>query len=929
MRASPSGFVGRSRELPALRQALRAAPAIVVVDGEAGIGKSRLVAEALAGLDDIRQLHGGCEPVQEPFPLGPVLDALRGHADRLPAPEHLSPVVGALVPYLPEIADRLPPAPPPLGDPPAERHRLFRGVLALLDNIGTAVLVLEDVHWADAGTCEFVAFLAARMPNRLGLVLTLRTEDSADLPIWEALARAGATRRITLEPLHRVQVRELAGQLLGSAELPRGFVTSLVEATAGIPFVIEEVLRSGQDLSAGLPVPTALRDLLRARWATLDDDDREVLSAAAVLGSTPDEALLIRLIGDPAQVARALSRGLAAGLLHEQDGQCRFRHALAWQVIHEGLPPPTRRWLHLRAARLLDGGDGPRPVARLAHHYRQADATAQFVRSAEEAADLAVSHGDDGTAADFLVSAMQVPALPNADRVRLAGKLARAAVHGLAHSTAVPVLADLLADDGAPAVVRGELRFMLGRLLRQQGEAESGYREIERSVDDLGGRPDLQARALAILAVPDLVVDRPIEVHLARAAQASAVAAGDPAASIAVGIARASLAIELGDTSGWPVVDALRTDPALLGNPREHARACINWAQAALHVGNVTRAESLLAEAGRAVDDLAYLRFAGLVDLVGAWVDLSTGRWNGLLDRARALVRTPSEFTAAALDAPLLLATVLVAAGDLDEAEPLLRDVVAGAVRAGAYRPLAPARIQLSRLLLGAGRPQAAAEEAMRAVDLVRSKQLWPSAADATLCLVDACLRLDRPDDARPAVHELTVALRTADAPSALARLAQCRASLTGDPALFDAARRRFEELGLRYEQADAEARLGRCLVMSGDPAGPGWLERSLRSFDTLGARGGVTEVRRIMRQLGVPVPYPWRGGRKSYGGRLSPREAEVAALAASGATNQEIAERLFLSRRTVESHVATALRKLGGRSRRDLATLLEAGADA
>lgn len=929
MQGSPSGFVGRSRELAVLRQALRSTPAIVVVDGEAGIGKSRLVAEALAGLNDIRQLRGGCEPVQEPFPLGPVLDAVRGHADRLPAPGRLSPVVGALVPYLPEIAARLPPAPPPLGDPPAERHRLFRGVLALLDNIGPAVLVLEDVHWADAGTCEFVAFLAARVPPRLGLVLTLRSEDSADLPIWEALARAGATRRITLEPLHRVQVGELARQLLGSSGLPRGFVTSLVEATAGIPFVIEEVLRGGPDLSAGLPVPTALRDLLRARWATLDDDDREVLSAAAVLGTTPDEALLVRLIGDPARVANALSRGLSAGLLHEQDGQCRFRHALAWQVIHEGLPPPTRRWLHLQAARLLDEGEGPRPVARLAHHYRQAGATAQFVRSAEEAAELAVSHGDDATAADFLVSAMQVPALPDAERVRLAGMLARAAVDGLAHSTAVPVLTDLLAGHDVPAAARGELQFMLGRLLRQQGEAESGYREIERSVDELGDRPDLQARALAILAVPDLVVDRPIEVHLARAAQASAVAAGDPAASIAVGIARASLAIELGDPSGWPLLDALRTGPALLGNPREHARACINWAQAALHVGNVTRAESLLVQAGRAVDDLAYLRFAGLVDLIGAWVDLSAGRWDGLLERARALARTPSEFTAAALDARFLLATVLAVAGDLDEAEPLLREVVAGAERVGAYRPLAPARIQLARLLLSVGRPRAAADEAVRALDVMRPKQLWPSAADATLCLVDACVRLDRPDDARPAVDELAVALRFADAPLAHARLAQCRASLTGDAALFDSARRQFAELGLRYEQADAEARLGQCLVRRGDPNGPVWLESSLRSFDALGALGGITDVRRIMRRLGVPVPYPWRGGRKSYGGQLSPREREVAALAASGTTNQEIAERLFLSRRTVESHVATALRKLGGRSRRDLATLLESADDA
>ena len=372
----------------------------------------------------------------------------------------------------------------------------------------------------------------------------------------------------------------------------------------------------------------------------------------------------------------------------------------------------------------------------------------------------------------------------------------------------------------------------------------------------------------------------------------------------------------------------MRRDPALLANPREHARACLNWAQAALHVGDVARADSLLAETRRAVDEVAYLRFAGLVELIGAWVDLAAGRWSGLAERARALVRTPSEFTAAALDARFLLATVLALGGDVDEAEPLLRDVIAGADRVGAFRPLAPARAQLARLLLDRGQPRAAADEARRALDIVRPKDLWPCAADAVLCLVDALTRLGCPGDARPVVAELTVALRAADAPAAHARLAQCRAELSGDSGLFDDARRRFTELGLRYEQADAEARLGRHLAARGDALGAHWLEQALRSLDDLGARGGVARVRRTMRELGVPVPYPWRGGRQSYGVQLSPREREVARLAASGTTNREIAERLFLSRRTVESHVASALRKLGGRTRRDLAGLLDRGGE-
>ncbi len=921
MRVLP-GFVGRSGELATLRRALTSAPALVIVDGEAGIGKSRLVSEALSGLHGIRQLTGGCEPVQEPFPLGPVFDAVRGQSDRLPPPDRLNPVVGALVPYLPELAAALPPAPPPLGYRQAERHRLFRAVVALLGDIGPAVLVLEDVHWADAGTCEFVAFLAARLPARLAVVLTLRSETGGELPIWEAARSAGASTRITLDALSPHQVGELARRILDSTELPDRFVASLVEATGGIPFVIEEVLRAAPDLNHGLPVPAALRDLLLARWAALDNDTREVLSAAAVLGATPDVTLLVRLAGDPERVAQALTHGLAAGLLHEQDGQCRFRHALAWQVIHAALPPPTRRWLHLRVAQLLDDGAEPKPVARLAHHYEQAGATAQFVRSAEAAADLAVSHGDDATAARFLVPAVRASDVPIGDRIRLAGKLARAAVDGLAQAAAVPVLAELLDADGLEPSVRGELRFMLGRLLRQQGEAERGYREIERSVDDLGGRPALLARALAILAVPDIVVERPVAVHIARAAQADAAAArtDDPAVVAAVGIARTSLAVEMGDASGWPLVDALRR---LLVDPREHARACLNWAQAALHMGDVAQAESLLAESTHVVDEVAYLRFAGIVELIGAWVDLAAGRWTGLDERARALVREPSEFTAAELDARSLLGTVLALQGDAQEAESHLREVIAGAARVGAFRPLVPALAQLSRLLLDTDRPQAAANEAARALDIVRAKGLWACGADSVLCVVDSMDRLGRLDSTRGLVDELAVELRGAAAPAAQARLAVCRAVLGGDGSLLEDARDRFAALGLRYEQTDAETRLGWWRTRHDDASGPTLLQQALRRFDQMGARRDVARVRQALREFGVPVPYPWRGGRRAYGTTLSPREREVAVLAASGTTNQEIAKQLYVSRRTVESHVASALRKLGGRSRRDLATLL------
>ena len=168
--------------------------------------------------------------------------------------------------------------------------------------------------------------------------------------------------------------------------------------------------------------------------------------------------------------------------------------------MYESVPVSGRRWLHLRTARALsrrESGGGPRPVARLAHHFRHAGRTAEFVGNAEAAADTAFSHGDDATAARFLLQALEIGELSREVRVRLAVKLGRAAVDGLAHTEAVPILERLLATEPLPAHLRGELRFALGRLLRQQGEARAGHLQIEGAIDDLAepaGAPGPGAR---------------------------------------------------------------------------------------------------------------------------------------------------------------------------------------------------------------------------------------------------------------------------------------------------------------------------------------------------------------------------------------------------------------------------------------------------
>lgn len=139
---------------------------------------------------------------------------------------------------------------------------------------------------------------------------------------------------------------------------------------------------------------------------------------------------------------------------------------------------------------------------------------------------------------------------------------------------------------------------------------------------------------------------------------------------------------------------------------------------------------------------------------------------------------------------------------------------------------------------------------------------------------------------------------------------------------LFARAERAWRRLPNPYEEARARTRRGRNLLVHGDQAGASVLLGALADFEALGASGDGAGVRAILRHHGVPLPYPWRGGRRSYGDQLSPREAQVARLASAGRTNREIADALFLSPRTVEGHLSSARRKLGAGSRKELATL-------
>ncbi|MGH3447168.1 MAG: AAA family ATPase, partial [Nocardioidaceae bacterium] len=224
---SEAAFVGREAELSSLVQALERSPALVLVEGDAGIGKSRLVRECLQApaLGGLRAMRLECPPLADPFPLGPVVDAL--HAQPLSSLD-LSPLAGALRPLLPEWAHLLPPAPEPLDDPKAVRHRLFRATADLIERLGIDLLVVEDAHWADSSTLELLLMLAASPVTDLRILLTYRPPDlepgSLLLRLTSRPSSQASQTRVELGPLDVEASRQLVVGLFETDQVSSSFV---------------------------------------------------------------------------------------------------------------------------------------------------------------------------------------------------------------------------------------------------------------------------------------------------------------------------------------------------------------------------------------------------------------------------------------------------------------------------------------------------------------------------------------------------------------------------------------------------------------------------------------------------------------------------------------------------------------------------------
>jgi DNA-binding CsgD family transcriptional regulator len=427
---------------------------LVLVSGEAGVGKTSLVHELQARQTTTPVLEGACEALFTPRPLGPLLD-----------------VAGALGGSVASLADASP--------SPAD----------LLGALGAALrrphlIVLEDLHWADEATLDVLRLLGRRVGALRALVVgTYRDDELArDHPLRIVLGELPRVDRIRLEPLSAAAVAELAGAP----------ADDLHARTGGNPFYVTELLAAGADKAT----PATVRDAVLARASRLDPQARRLLDAAAVVRPRAELWLLEAIAADDLP---GMERCLASGVLGSDGNVIQFRHEIARAAIEESLPPDRYVTLHRAALQALAGRGDP---ARLAHHADAAGDAAAVLEHATAAAARASALSAHRQAAQHYDRALQhVDALAIDARADLLERAARAfyitgrfddaVAHGHAALAAVRMLGDRLRE--------GVLLLSLSRYVWYCGDTDES-RELDRRaiavLEELPPGPEL-ARAYA------------------------------------------------------------------------------------------------------------------------------------------------------------------------------------------------------------------------------------------------------------------------------------------------------------------------------------------------------------------------------------------------------------------------------------------------
>jgi DNA-binding CsgD family transcriptional regulator/tetratricopeptide (TPR) repeat protein len=922
-------MIGREPELQVLSDAYRQSdlyPAAIVISGEAGIGKSRLVAEFLAGLPPGRAVFGSClQLAGEPLSLAAIEDAMQqlGRAGiEVSAPSELPAGAVSRLQQFDIWLDRIEQAG---------------------DGVAPVVLVIEDLQWADESTLAFLTYVARVLPRRRLMLVTTRRDDQSPTTAScaEAMSELLRVPHVTTVQLTRLtapQVAELVMSLGGDLFDPES-VTSLHSRSEGNPYLLMELaVASGE-------IPAHVHDVLLARTRRLDNDTQGLIRLAAVGGLSIDDDVLWRASSmDCDRYLSAVHAAVGAGVLVLQTDRYAFRHSLTREAVLSQLLPLEVRRLHAAVATGLEGsgtGEDLTTAAAIAVHWYAAGEPERAFPAACAAARLAASRHGYAEAWHHFQRALELSDFENggpqqagllteaAEAARWSGDIA-AGVHLLRHA---------LGDMEEPGE-RARLLERLGRYLWEAGDSAGSYAACTTAIELLAGAPPTPVRAsvLAAQARASLIMTHNVRAadearRAVRAAREWGLQAVEADALITLGVAVAVLQTGDGMEQLRQALGLLQPGDNLEGTCRCYA----NMAFVLEYSGRHDEACEL------ALETLGAIGRHGLE--LGAGATLATNA-----------------------------AAILIGRGRYDECESLLSELLARGPLQGQALQLyvEQAQIEVARGRIGAARElmRAAADLATTTADpwvvhalvvveaeILAAEGRWLEARDcvgsalrrladsedaqirARLCRIGLTIEADRiaahpvrggddgPDteaaswlgDQLPDVDAATGhADLVADCVTARAELARAHRQDTWEAwdqaATAWSTNQRPRETAycrLRQAQRAADCRLFRDASVAAFEA-----ERLARQ---LGARPILEAVDGLVRRARLTTAHRAPTGRTKRPTSplgLTRREAEVLELIGAGATNQEIGHALYISRRTAAVHVSSVLHKLGVENR-------------
>ncbi|HEX6676732.1 MAG TPA: AAA family ATPase [Actinomycetes bacterium] len=967
-------FVGRADELGRLDQVVAAVaggqPRAVLIGGEAGVGKTRLLAEvqARATAAGALVLAGGCIPVGDgALPFACFSQALR-RLPRVLDSDALGEVVG---PWRSELARLV----PGLGEPAGAEQsqaRLFELLLGLLERLAArspVVLALEDLHWADQSTIDLLRFLVAALrDDAVALVGTYRSDElDRRHPLWLLLVELGRDPAVERLELARFGREDLAELLAGTLDAPppAPLLARVLERSDGNPLFAEELLAAEQ---RGGGLPGTLQELLLARIEALPTATQQVVRVASVAGRQVHHQLLAAACGLPEpDLLAALREAVARQVLVPAEDGYAFRHALLQEAAYADLLPGERSQLHRTLATVLaaepglGGGTPAETAAELATHWyhshdlaRALPALVDAGLAAARAAAFAEAQRHFERALDLWDQLPEVTATLPLDHAGLLEQAAKAADLAGTPQRAVALARRALdhLDPAAGPVRRGVLTAALARYLFTSGESDAldVFQQAEQLIPT---EPPSAERAwvLARQAQALRLASRLRDAH-ARADEALGVATRAGAVREA-GWAHSFLAATLTAVGGdveqaLAHADAARRVADETGDVELLAMTVVFPSQVLDAAGRVEEALAWV------VDGLAALRGRGLdrharAFLCGYASDLSfrLGRWADAEQYSQEALDTAGQGVSR-LHALLWRAELELGTGEEDAAAGRLEEVRR---RVGTQPPeqFAVRLAELGgQLALAQGRPadarsavaeglvqvEGVEEEAevrgllavgMRAeADLATAPARTSAEAEAArrrgaelLALLDRLLRgSDRPEPSTLAC-------------AALVRAEHARLEGRPDPARWEDAATRYDDLGDGYAAAYARWRQAEALLAARGSRQAA--ARALRAAHDAAARLGAGPLARETELLSkraridlaeqeAPAKAPAPANR--FG--LTAREHEVLVLLAEGRTNPQIAGALFISPKTVGIHVSNILAKLGVTGRVEAATVAQ-----